>query len=431
MEKQIRFEVQDPKSAPNPVSRHIPQVVGSFGKPISLRWPTDSRVITQGFGTNPVLYIDRNLPGHEGLDIRAPASSKVYACADGIVETVHAQADDGNPYGLYLTLAHSDGYRTLYAHLSAFNVHKGQSVQAGNLIGTAGTTGETTGGHIHLSLMQLGATERGLTHFPGDIIDPTPFLQFHEGSVKTSIFPWAIGRCLTGLRFSDQQHEVEQLDQYAPEAFLFEMHVDPNLIREVKKKDTSTFLMTELELPATRRSITSSEWAAWVRPRIERNIQDGVGYFAGPAAPNLVTGGLGLHWTSGREFGTWWALAVDELKSIFPSAKFGFPALSPGGQITGQRVDADAFMEGADDVIVTSDWLSASCDWDSPKHMSGEDEGGYYAKLRRYFPDQLIFITEFGSTAWLQEQSSKLNEAKQYVEQLQKELGIGAAFLRI
>jgi hypothetical protein len=233
------------------------------------------------------------------------------------------------------------------------------------------------------------------------------------------------------LRFELEQQETEQAEAFTPEAYLFGMRVEPNMIRRLKRKDPSIFLMTELELPATRRSFTAGEWAAWVRPVVEEHFQSGVGYFAGLPAPNLVSRGLGLHWATGKDFGKWWAQAVNELKSSFPSAKFGFPALSPGSQIAGQRLDADAFMEAADEIMYSSDWLGASCYWDDPRHMDDEGEGGYFAKLRRYFPDQLIFITEFGNLSSTHGQSTKLSEAKRYYENLEKQPGIGAAFIHI
>ena len=66
--------------------------------PLRLRWPTDHPVITQAFGATPEVYRRWGLPGHDGLDFRAPMNSRVYACADGEVYMVH-DGTGGHPYG--------------------------------------------------------------------------------------------------------------------------------------------------------------------------------------------------------------------------------------------------------------------------------------------------------------------------------------------
>src|SRR3989304_1597139 len=97
--KKILFEEDSaPQGSSKQVSR-VPQTLGGFGSPVALRWPTDYHVITQDFGANPEIHHHRNLPGHEGLDIRAPVNSKVYACADGIVESIQIHDGKGYPYG--------------------------------------------------------------------------------------------------------------------------------------------------------------------------------------------------------------------------------------------------------------------------------------------------------------------------------------------
>ena len=79
-------------------------------------WPTEHRVVTQMFGRNPSAYAAYGLPGHEGIDLRAPAGSAIYAVADGTVRAVHANL--AHPYGLHVRIDHADGYQTIYAHLT-------------------------------------------------------------------------------------------------------------------------------------------------------------------------------------------------------------------------------------------------------------------------------------------------------------------------
>ncbi len=144
----------------------------------ALRWPVDTRTITQHFGANPQMYARFGLAGHEGLDFAAPVGANVYACADGEVFEVHP--NDGNAYGLHIRLRHivdSREYQTIYAHLSQALVATGRRVTAGDVIGRVGVTGHTTGPHLHLGLKLIGAKTPG---YPDGIIDPLPHLQGSE-----------------------------------------------------------------------------------------------------------------------------------------------------------------------------------------------------------------------------------------------------------
>lgn len=433
MEKNILFERQEPALREKKVGPQVAQTVGSFGKAIQLRWPTDYVVITQPFGANLELFQNRGFPGHEGLDIRAPLDSKVYACADGTVETVNLRPDDDNPYGRYATILHGDGYRTLYGHLSTIAVAKGQKVKAGTVIGNAGPTGQTSGGHIHLSLTQQGATAKGLTHFLDDIVDPTPFLSFSAKRRDFSVYPWPLGRCLRGAHLSDDGSGMNASANIAAEAeaVMLGKNTSKERISDLRKSNPTLFMMTQLGLPTTRKVVAANEWVGWVQSTVQQHVEAGVGYFVVHRAPNLASEGYGLHWGSGKEFGRWWMDAVSLLKARFPMTRFGFPGLAPGLQITGQRLDGAAFMEGADEAILHADWIGAICNWDNPKEMMDEDKGVHYLTLRRYYPDQLIFITEFGSVNTSLDANSRMSEDNRYFEIVKNEAGIGAAFGRV
>ena len=138
-------------------------------------WPTDYFQINQTFGENPSSYEPFGLPGHEGIDIEAPEGTNIYAVADGVVERVD-DAASGRSYGNAVYIRHLTSYRTVYAQLFSVNVEVGDVVKAGQLIGLAGNTGNSFGAHLHFGLYMDGATEAGLTDYPFDIIDPTPYL---------------------------------------------------------------------------------------------------------------------------------------------------------------------------------------------------------------------------------------------------------------
>jgi len=157
-----------------------------------LTWPVDSHVITQPFGVNPQIYARYHLPGHEGIDFRAPVGSNVYACADGQVFEI--RPNNGNPYGLNVRvrhLFHGQEYRTVYAHLSQALVSKGQNVRAGERIGLAGNTGHCYGAHLHLTLKLIGAKTSG---YPDGIIDPMPYLQDPEEPKSRGLLVYASDR---------------------------------------------------------------------------------------------------------------------------------------------------------------------------------------------------------------------------------------------
>jgi murein DD-endopeptidase MepM/ murein hydrolase activator NlpD len=113
------------------------------GWQVSLQWPAEG-TITSPFGRDGYRW-------HPGLDIGVLRSLDVRAAADGVVvSTGFIQGYDG--YGDVVVIGHRFGYSTVYAHLSRADVHEGQTVQQGELIGVAGCTGWCTGTHLHFEL---------------------------------------------------------------------------------------------------------------------------------------------------------------------------------------------------------------------------------------------------------------------------------------
>ncbi len=135
-------------------------------------WPTEFREINQYFGVNPQNYAGFGLPGHEGLDFRAPDGSKIFAVAAGVVSAVQP-TDAGHPYGIYVRINHVDKWQTTYGHLRQASVQPGQQVTAGQLLGLADNTGNSFGSHLHLTLKKLDAN---YLNWPSNIHDPTPFV---------------------------------------------------------------------------------------------------------------------------------------------------------------------------------------------------------------------------------------------------------------
>lgn len=133
--------------------------VESEGGPGSFSWPVTG-TITSPFGwrSNPFGGAPEF---HQGLDIAAPTGTTVTAAAGGTV--VMAQWYGG--YGNYIAIDHGGGYSTGYGHLSAIYVSVNQAVQRGQAIGAVGSTGESTGPHLHFEI-----------RINGKAVDPAPRL---------------------------------------------------------------------------------------------------------------------------------------------------------------------------------------------------------------------------------------------------------------
>lgn len=115
------------------------------------RMPLDGARLTSDFGmrTHPVLGGRRN---HQGIDLAAPTGTPIYATADGIV----GRADWFSSYGLYVEIDHGADLETRYAHMSRLAVAEGERVRKGDIIGYVGSTGRSTGPHLHYEVRIAG-----------------------------------------------------------------------------------------------------------------------------------------------------------------------------------------------------------------------------------------------------------------------------------
>ena len=91
---------------------------------------------------------------HTGIDLVAPMNTAVYATADGVVDWASDKGNGG--YGKLVKISHSFGFRTYYAHLNAIKVQRGQFVKKGQLIALSGSSGASTGPHLHYEVRFLG-----------------------------------------------------------------------------------------------------------------------------------------------------------------------------------------------------------------------------------------------------------------------------------
>lgn len=92
---------------------------------------------------------------HAGEDIGAPSGTPILAADSGMATVI---ADNGNGYGNYIMINHGGGRVTLYAHMSAFAISNGATVSQGQVIGYVGSTGNSTGPHLHFTVFKNGET---------------------------------------------------------------------------------------------------------------------------------------------------------------------------------------------------------------------------------------------------------------------------------
>ena len=122
--------------------------------PSSSGWvkPLKSYTITSPFGMrkHPVLGYDRM---HEGVDMAAPQGTPIYAAKSGKVTTASYQKGGA---GNYVSINHGDGFSSIYMHMTRYIVSKGQYVNAGQVIGYVGSTGISTGPHLHFGIAYKG-----------------------------------------------------------------------------------------------------------------------------------------------------------------------------------------------------------------------------------------------------------------------------------
>ena len=113
-----------------------------------------------GYRSNP--FGGRSTEFHSGMDFKGTIGDPIKATADGVITL----ADWKGGYGNCVVIQHDFGYETLYGHLSATNVLNGQKVKAGDVIGFLGSTGRSTGPHVHYEIRRYGTDIN-----PGDFID--------------------------------------------------------------------------------------------------------------------------------------------------------------------------------------------------------------------------------------------------------------------
>lgn len=161
-----------------------------------LRTPINGARLSSGFGMrhHPVLGYGKM---HKGVDFAAPTGTPIYAAGDGTID----YASRHGSYGNYVRIRHNNQYATAYAHMHRISVKKGQRVKQGDVIGTVGTTGRSTGPHLHYEVLSHGNQVN-----PKDIKFPT-------------------GHTLQGTELAMFRENIKQIDLIASRLIDGESHI--------------------------------------------------------------------------------------------------------------------------------------------------------------------------------------------------------------
>ncbi|HXG80386.1 MAG TPA: M23 family metallopeptidase [Sphingomicrobium sp.] len=127
--------------------------------------PVRTAEFTSGYGTRTDPFQGR-AARHQGIDLAAPIGTPIYATADG---TVTEAAYNNGGYGNLIKLDHGRGIETRYAHLSRILVSPGQRIARGQVIGHMGSTGRSTGSHLHYEV-----------RIDGRAVNPIPFMKSND-----------------------------------------------------------------------------------------------------------------------------------------------------------------------------------------------------------------------------------------------------------
>ncbi len=136
-------------------------LTASTGVAVPSRRPIEKMSLSSSYGMR-VHPVTGKLARHQGIDIPAPRGTPIYATADGIV----GRAQWLGGYGNYVEVEHGNAIQTRYGHMSSYAVSSGQQVKKGDILGYVGSTGRSTGNHLHYEVRIDGAP-----------VNPMPFVQ--------------------------------------------------------------------------------------------------------------------------------------------------------------------------------------------------------------------------------------------------------------
>ncbi len=341
---------------------------------------------------------------HEGVDLAATVGGQpvnVLAGQSGIVTRVERR---NTGYGHFVVIRHDwpngQTYYTWYGHLSEIDVTVGQSVVIGQPIGVAGTTGNSTGIHLHLTLQHIG---HGLPGYAvADVVDPLPFIREGQGA-GVIVIP-TNGQAMFGL------HATADPRIAAGEANVFSAarvdlvkilsNLDPQSIHDLKAARPNAHWIVRAFLDFGGRAISPQQFVNDTLSDTRRSLD----VLAGKNVvvelhnePNLFVEGLGSAWADGQAFAGWFLDVLNRYRAALPGVRFLYPGLSPGGSVTNVRRNATTFLEESRAAVQAADGFAAHIYWavDYPMDTALQVLDGYLSYLAgQNMGQKPVWVTE-------------------------------------
>jgi murein DD-endopeptidase MepM/ murein hydrolase activator NlpD len=121
--------------------------IGKLLKNMPIDLPLEKARLQSSFGMR-FHPIEKRYAMHEGLDLKADRGTKIYAAGAGTISRVGYSSSNGN----FVCIKHSFGFESMYCHLESISVDTGTEISIGEVIGTVGSTGKSTGPHLHFAI---------------------------------------------------------------------------------------------------------------------------------------------------------------------------------------------------------------------------------------------------------------------------------------
>jgi hypothetical protein len=407
---------------------------------------------------------------HEGVDLPAAEGTPIVSVVPGIVVAINPNTPADTGYGNNLRVAHDDGsgFEVRYAHFSEFEpgLEVGQRVEAGQRLGLAGHTGNVfpksaAGAHLHVNLTH---PVHGLSGYVAKfVMDPEPFLR----SLIELAGPGGVpGRRITPppvpepepepepgpagdfARLPDGLHALAGLHGPADPGNFFWTQAAFDVVRDtgvaavkvqVSNQDTITadtanrlreharLLLARLVVPLGDHPAGTDAFAFLLNEidggsqALARAVSTGIQFFEVHNEPNLSDEGCFAHWQNGAEFAEFFIRVLNRLRERFPGVQFGFPGVSPGGELAGivlpdgrvrgKRAPSDRFLEQAAPAIRAADFLCTHVYWGGDGSTFEQAVAELRATCER-FPDKVVFATEFSNN---HREVPKEQKAEQYL----------------
>ena len=183
---------------------------GKSAKRTIMKTPINGARLSSRYGNrkHPILGYTKM---HRGLDFAAPSGTPIFAAGDGIIE----KAGWNGSYGKYIRIRHTGTYKTAYAHLSGFhkNISIGKRVLQGKIIGYVGTTGRSTGPHLHYEVIKnnIQVNPMRIKLPAGKNIPKTDINNYKSQVQKILSQKIAIEKSIQGKKLAINEHDMSKI----------------------------------------------------------------------------------------------------------------------------------------------------------------------------------------------------------------------------